>query len=336
MKRTMLHVSITDRTPRPTRRAGTSVETMKTDRATNRSRDHGASAVVVRPLVRHLDLFSGIGGFALAGRMAGGIETVGFCEIDEYCQRVLAKNFPGVPIHGDIRTLNGNEYGTVDLVTGGYPCQPFSVAGGRAGQADDRHLWPEMRRVVETARPRWIVAENVTGHISMGLDEVLVDLESIGYSWEAAIIPALAVDAQHRRDRLWIMAYANSAGLAEREKQSAREKLQTAQRGGNALDDSHGSNREQVRREAPRESGHPCEPDRGRGRLGCVQHWEAEPDVCRVADGIPDRVDRLRGLGNAIVPQVAAEILRAMLSADCMANARALAPATGCAASQQG
>lgn len=114
---------------------------------------------------RHLDLFSGIGGFALACRMVGGIETVGFCEIDPWARHVLSKNFPGIPIHEDVKTLNPNEYAPIELITGGYPCQPFSYAGKRKGQNDDRHLWPTMLRLVEAARPRWMLAENVAGHL---------------------------------------------------------------------------------------------------------------------------------------------------------------------------
>ena len=134
--------------------------------------------------MQHLDLFSGIGGFALAARWAG-IETVGFCEIEDFPRKVLAKNFPGIKIHEDIKDLNGEEYEGIDIITGGYPCQPFSVAGKRRGTEDNRHLWPEMLRVVQQARPDWVVCENVAGHITMGLDEVLADLGNEGYTSQA-------------------------------------------------------------------------------------------------------------------------------------------------------
>lgn len=153
----------------------------------------------------HLDLFSGIGGFALAAGWAG-YRTVGFCEVEDYPRRILSKRFSGVPIHGDIRELDGSAYRGVTLITGGYPCQPFSQAGKRKGAADDRHLWPEMLRVVKQARPAWVLAENVAGHITMGLDEVLADLEGEGYAARAVVVPACAVDAPHRRDRVWIVA----------------------------------------------------------------------------------------------------------------------------------
>jgi len=116
-------------------------------------------------LVVHLDLFSGIGGFALAAQMVGGIKTAAFCEIDPWARQVLAKNFPGVPIHDDVKTLNPNDYGTIDLITGGYPCQPFSVAGLRRGEEDYRHLWPVMRGIIADARPRMVLCENVAGRL---------------------------------------------------------------------------------------------------------------------------------------------------------------------------
>jgi DNA (cytosine-5)-methyltransferase 1 len=276
-------------------------------------------------VVRHLDLFSGIGGFALAARMCGGIETVAFCEIEPFAQKVLAKNFHGIPIHGDIHTLKGTEYGTVDLITGGYPCQPFSLAGKRKGAEDHRHLWPELRRIVETARPAWVLCENVVGHVSLGLDIVLSDLDSIGYACGAVVVPACAVDARHRRDRVWIMAHAES-----RENDGRKGgKLAGAEGCGTSFDSSAYFGREDVA-DADQQ-----QPD-GRGDGPC--RWEREPLEAlqavrerggqedglsipesllgRVAYGIPDRVDRLRGLGNAIVPQVAAEILKAMMQAD--------------------
>ena len=157
----------------------------------------------------HLDLFSGIGGFALAARWAG-IETVQFVENEEFAQKVLTKNFPGVPIHGDIKTYRANGIVSPFLLTGGYPCQPFSQAGRRRGQNDDRHLWSEMFRVIQECRPNWVLAENVTGHIKLGLQEVLADLEGEGYQSQVFHIGALAKDAPHRRMRVWIVANSES------------------------------------------------------------------------------------------------------------------------------
>jgi len=157
--------------------------------------------------LKMLDLFSGIGGFSLAAKWAG-IETVGFCEIDKYCQKILNKNFPGIPVFPDITKLRGDEVGSVDVIAGGDPCQPHSVAGNRKGTADDRYLWPQMFRVIKTARPTWVVNENVAGSISNGvLDQKIDDLEGIGYVARPFIIPACAAGAPHRRDRVWLVAY---------------------------------------------------------------------------------------------------------------------------------
>jgi DNA-cytosine methyltransferase len=153
----------------------------------------------------HLDLFSGIGGFALAAEWAG-FETVGFCDNEPYAQAVLKKHWPNVPIHGDIKALDGTAYRGVTLLTGGFPCQPFSCAGEQRGKDDDRYLWPQMLRVIQEARPDWIVGENVVGIIGLALDQVCSDLEACGYEVEPTIIPACGVDAQHRRNRIWIIA----------------------------------------------------------------------------------------------------------------------------------
>lgn len=240
--------------------------------------------------MKHLDLFSGIGGFALAAQWAG-IETVAFCEIDKFCHKVLQKNFPRVPIHDDIRTLNGADYAGIDIITGGYPCQPFSTAGKRKGADDPRHLWPEMFRIIRQARPAWVVCENVAGHISMGLDAVLFDMESIGYAGQSIVIPACAKDAPHERKRIWIIFHANCTDAIGIERPCSKnlqaEKWEASQ-GEQKRDD----------RFVELESG--AATPRGDSYAGAL----------RILDGIPDRVDRCKSLGNAIVPQVAYEILR--------------------------
>lgn len=154
--------------------------------------------------MRMLDLFSGIGGFSLAGQWAA-IETVQFVERDSFCQKVLAKNFPNIPIHDDIKTFSYKQ--PVDLITAGFPCQPFSVAGRQKGKDDDRYLWPELLRVIRETRPAWFIGENVPGIIPM-LDPILEDLENEGYEWRAFLIPASATGAPHKRERLWIVAHA--------------------------------------------------------------------------------------------------------------------------------
>jgi DNA (cytosine-5)-methyltransferase 1 len=156
-----------------------------------------------------LDLFAGIGGFSLAAHWMGW-ETVAFVEWAEFQQKVLAKNFPGVPIYGDIRKFDGSKYaGSVDIICGGFPCQPFSHAGKRKGKSDDRFLFPEMLRVISEVRPRWVIAENVRGILSIEsgdvFEEVCSQLEGIGYEVQTFCVPASAVDAPHRRDRVWFM-----------------------------------------------------------------------------------------------------------------------------------
>lgn len=219
--------------------------------------------------MKHLDLFSGIGGFAL-GLNRAGFETIGFCEIDKYCQKVLKKHWPDVPIYEDIKELPGEGI-QADIITGGYPCQPFSVAGQRGGEKDDRHLWPEMYRIIKTIRPRWVIAENVFGHISMGLDTVLSDLEAADYTCWPFVIPACAVRGYHRRDRLWLIANANSVRLS--------------------------SGQEIARVSRPKKQ-----------LQGFLQTdtWAeiSEHFADRDTHGIPQRMDRLRGLGNAVVPQI--------------------------------
>jgi DNA (cytosine-5)-methyltransferase 1 len=228
--------------------------------------------------MKMLDLFSGIGGFALAAKWIWqeDLEIKAFCEIDKYCQKVLQKNFPGVPIYDDIKKLKGKEIGTVKLVTGGFPCQPFSIAGKRKGKEDDRYLWPEMFRVIQETRPNWVVAENVTGIINMELDKTLSDLESENYETETFIIPACATDAPHRRDRIWIIANANS------KRQSRQEKS------GNKF----------YRFEI----------------LGLQKFDNITSESLRKINGISEKLDkdRLKSLGNAIVPQVAQRIFWAI------------------------
>ena len=162
--------------------------------------------------MRHLDLFSGIGGFALGLEATRRIKTVAFCEIDKYCTKVLNKNWPGVPVYNDIRELTydrlkTDEIGPIDIITGGYPCQPFSIAGSKKGVEDPRHLWPEYFRLIKECRPTWIIGENVSGHIKLGLDAVQEDLESEGYSLRTFSVSASSIGANHQRERIWTVAY---------------------------------------------------------------------------------------------------------------------------------
>ena len=241
---------------------------------------------MVRKL-RVLDLFSGIGGFSLGLERTGGFETAAFCEFSDFPRQVLAKHWPDVPCFPDVRTLKGTDIeGPVDVICGGYPCQPFSTAGQRRGQEDDRHLWPEFSRLVDELRPAWVIGENVAGHISLGLDDVLSDLEGQGYAARAFVIPACAVSAPHRRDRIWIVAHADNAGLQGRAET------------GNAKGQRPGGNKQPQRCfDLPRAT------------------WLPEPALGRVANGVPARVDRLKALGNAVVPQIPEMIGYAILEA---------------------
>jgi DNA (cytosine-5)-methyltransferase 1 len=269
-------------------------------------------------MLKVLDLFSGIGGFSLGLERTGGFKTVAFCEIDKYCRKVLNKHWPNVPVHDDINTMEIDGYGEIDVITGGYPCQPFSVAGNRKGHSDDRHLWPRMFEIIKQARPTWIICENVNGHVTMGLDKVLFDLESEGYTSRTFIIPACAIDAPHRRDRVWIIANRKRAGIganarAQSRAEEEREKLFEENR------EALSNDIDQIRATVANTKGEhdrrsDTEEARGQGkkfRKGCSskwQPWPLEPPVGRVANGIPSRVDRIRALGNAVVPQVVTKI----------------------------
>lgn len=245
--------------------------------------------------MRHLDLFSGIGGFALAARWAG-IETVALCEIDEKCHKVLSKHWPDLPIHKDIRELDGSEYAGIDLITGGYPCQPFSVAGSQKSQEDERHLWPEMHRVIAQAKPHWVICENVYGHIKLGLDSVLHDLEALGYACQSFVIPALGTGANHNRDRVFIVAYAASNGLNESEAAGGDGQAdEHSQKGTNENSDNEGC---RSLRFGVDWQGNP------------IGRWGTKPPPLRVDDELPDRMDRNKMLGNAIDPMIAYELMR--------------------------
>jgi DNA (cytosine-5)-methyltransferase 1 len=312
--------------------------------------------------MRVLDLFSGIGGFSLAAHWAG-MQTAAFCEIEPFCQKVLKKNFPGVPIYDDVRAITKEQLekdgvidgdGTIELVCGGFPCQPFSVAGKQRGKEDDRHLWPEMLRIIKELRPTWVVGENVVGLIRLALDDVIADLENEGYTVRTFVIPASAVGAPHKRDRVWIVAHTTSS-----QRQSGAEESR-------ALRKMFANGRKHDHADGPSETRDGFEladtdstgqqkcnvtpitkgtgfgtrgvnqrrgdrfPQSGLGRdfarvssgmdghrwpagLGQEQH-EWEPP--RVATGIKHRKDRLKALGNAIVPQVAYQILKSIMEVE--------------------
>jgi DNA (cytosine-5)-methyltransferase 1 len=275
-------------------------------------------------------LFSGIGGFDL-GLERAGMRTVWFCEQDPFCQRVLAKHWPGVPCHSDVRALvadtecagleglgrgsdgagstNGGGAGPlpvpvpyVDVLCGGFPCQDLSYAGAGAGIDGERSgLWSEYARLIRELRPRYVVVENVSALLARGLGRVLGDLAACGYDAEWDCIPASAVGAPHRRDRTWLVAYPQQPRLEGLGCDPGSQEVPEP-RDGRALADS---SRDLQAGSAPTwterdRTGARCE----RGRAG--EHWwSVEPDVGRVAHGVSARVDRLRSLGNALVPQIA-------------------------------
>ena len=366
-------------------------------------------------MLRHFDVCSGIGGFSLGFRWAALSNPVAFCEIDPYCQRVLAKNFPNIPIFNDVKELvNARPESTRtipdhDILTSGYPCQPFSVAGQRRGEEDERNIWPYVYEIVKRKRPTWCVFENVYGHVTMGLDQVLHEMALEGYATQTFIVPACGINAPHKRDRLWIvgntehdgsltskigggdkkdsrgssqgqnkteqssrtsgrkdngiMADSEGEGLQGFDKcgssiSSERNEItdirtkdsgdknvsdsnnprnrtskhgvdqdgQTIKQGREVLSQSESSRHSQnvadskclgresrtsIREELAREESHGQSDNRstdGSAEERARSWWDVEPNVGRVAYGIPSRVDRLKGLGNAIVPQIAMQI----------------------------
>jgi DNA (cytosine-5)-methyltransferase 1 len=300
-----------------------------------------------------LSLFAGIGGFDLGLERTGGFRTVAFCEIEPFCQRVLAKHWPKVPIYDDIRELTGARLAAdgiaVDVICGGFPCQDVSLAGKRVGLEGARSgLWSEYRRLISELLPVYVIVENVPGLLSNGMGTVLGELAEIGYDATWDCIPACAVGAPHRRDRVWIVAHPRSEGgrLQSRRRRGAHgadtadaEHDGQAQSMANA--DGAGRGIADVLQQRPRGVGGGSEAlahadsDEQHGRLCAVQvgrersqgeaqddgyaggtQWSTEPDVGRVAHGVPSRVDRLRSLGNAVVPQIPKLIGKAILKAE--------------------
>lgn len=327
----------------------------------------------------HLSLFSGIGGLDLAAEWAG-IQTVGQCEWAEYPTKVLEKHWPDVPRWKDIRTLTGESFyertgrRTVDIISGGFPCQPFSVAGKQRGKEDDRYLWPEMVRVITELRPTWIIGENVAGIVRMALPDILSELEACGYRTRTFLIPACAVGARHRRYRVAIVGYSEHNGLSSADhRRHSKDRRMAAGKGkkpgfiisGKNVQHTNGTGRKELYTTAEsdkkRIAGRGCDegnvcntacdvsytdnrlrkrPDEkiqpGRDTAYCsgtgkrkrsaesvlggvadgissgvdgnldfiINHfWDEEPDIPRIATGIDHRCDRLKCLGNAVVPQ---------------------------------
>jgi DNA (cytosine-5)-methyltransferase 1 len=306
-----------------------------------------------------LDLFSGIGGFSLGLESTGFFETIAFVEKDKFCQKVLKKNFNNIPIEEDIRNVKGSNY-KADVITGGFPCQPFSVAGKRKGTDDDRYLWDETIRVVRECKPRWFIGENVEGIINiqegMVLRQVCTDLEEEGFEVQCIIIPASGIGAWHQRKRVWILAYSNNNGSY---RQKRNETIESSNEQENRLsvgDDkdvsnsgskrSQGFNNQQEpskqklgftsnnhnenvwNTKSTRQSSSSMGPGKGKfGRTSswgkqCESNWwKAQSKLCGVPNGLSyeldkDRANRIKSLGNSIVPQIARQLGLAIMKAE--------------------
>jgi DNA (cytosine-5)-methyltransferase 1 len=265
--------------------------------------------------VNVLDLFSGIGGFSL-GLERAGMKTVAFCEIEPYCRAVLKKHWPDVPCYDDVRKLTAEQLAadgiSVDVICGGFPCQDISVAGAGAGLAGEHSgLWSEYARLIRELRPRYVIVENVSALLHRGLDRVLGDMAALGLDAEWHCIPASAVGAPHRRDRVWIVAHSDSTWRMWEQRYRAtdqRQETDTFIRSGTDVEIAVRDGLQgPVRSELSRFQGGECQQTGGPGQ------WPPEPDVGRMAHGVPARVDRLRALGNSVVPQITEMIGRAIM-----------------------
>jgi len=283
----------------------------------------------------HGSLFSGIGGFDLAARWMGW-ENVFHVERDPFCRKVLAHHFPESQSFDDVKAFDATPFrGRIRVLSGGFPCQPFSAAGKRAGTSDDRYLWPEMFRIIREARPTYVVAENVRGLISWNdglvLDTVCADLESEGYEVFPVVLGAASVNAPHRRDRIWIVATnANGQERQRRSGTSKRERQEAEQGRDGVLGSAARLGKES---DASNANGAGTRQDNGQGESGQFDQtrppteWQDFPTVsfiCRGDDGLPERLDgitfpkwrreSIKAYGNAIVPQVAYQIFQALES----------------------
>lgn len=280
--------------------------------------------------MNHLSLFSGIGGFDLAAKWMGW-NNIAHVEKNEYCRKILNKHFPKSQSYEDIKEFDGTKYrGSIDIISGGFPCQPFSVAGNQKSKDDDRYLWPEMLRIIREIKPRWIVGENVPGIIKLALDDVLASLEAEGYTCWTFVIPACAVGAWHRRDRVWIVSHRNEIGCnngehpikerpvcikdvwEDKEDNQARGKREyRAGTFSKATTNASGSRRKNgVYGKEQASEGKAGKLGNGGRECNGGAYWRTEPGVGRVVNGVPLRVDRIKALGNAVVPQVVYEIFK--------------------------
>jgi DNA (cytosine-5)-methyltransferase 1 len=288
--------------------------------------------------MRHGSLFSGIGGFDLAAEWMGW-ENVFHCEINKFCQKILKQHFPGSILYEDIKATDFSQWkGKIDIVSGGFPCQPYSIAGKRKGDADDRHLWPEMLRAIREVQPRWVVGENVPGLINwnggMVFKEVQTDLENAGLEvFPPITIPACSVGADHLRYRVWIIAHAGGNGYQSGQFRNDRPQKGKSQSeggkwqrirydiGGNGKSRDAANTDDQGLPFFGKPGGIPQKEGQARSGIersnGMGSEWSwisgnVEPAICRRGHGISNRVDRIKALGNAVVPQVVYQIFKAI------------------------
>jgi len=319
-----------------------------------------------------LDLFSGIGGFSLGLESTGFFETIAFVEKDKFCQKILKKNFNNIPIEEDIRNVKGERY-AADVITGGFPCQPFSVAGKRKGTDDDRYLWDETIRIVRECKPRWFIGENVEGIINIQegvvLRQVCDDLEKEGFEVQCVVIPASGIGAWHQRKRVWILAYSEHNGSYRSKGNETIESSNEQEKRLSVRDDQDATNSDSIRHrrwssegctnerwsflpreqegremgsEAQRCNGDDAntnsEESQGYGvstNMETKQRqvssnnsieeqqtwWEAQSALCRNVNGISyeldkDRANRIKSLGNSIVPLIARQLGLAIMKAE--------------------
>jgi len=330
-----------------------------------------------------LDLFSGIGGFSLGLESTGHFETIAFVEKDEFCQKVLKKNFNNIPIESEVRNVKGDRY-AADIITGGFPCQPFSVAGKRKGTDDDRYLWDETIRIIRESKCRWFIGENVEGIINIQegvvLRQVCDDLEKEGFEVQCIVIPASGIGAWHQRKRVWIIAHSNSnrdrheitrsngeekevsreyrkkdsstwkfirtdtnedatnsqrMGWKEGSKESKESKGEAASNKSNNSIEGQSIRESSLSMDVPNTGtkglqGHNSKQELSKQKLGLITNkddeerktwWEAQSSLCGVPNGLSyeldkDRANRIKSLGNSIVPLIARELGLAIIKAE--------------------
>ena len=299
--------------------------------------------------MRHLDLFTGICGFAYAAQQVwkDEYELVACCEINKFRQKIIRKYHPDVEIINDVRDERIKQFRDIDLLTAGVPCQPASVAGKKRGASDERWLWPETLDIIRAIRPRWALLENVPGLFSLENGEafngILSGLAESGYDCWWEVIPACAVGACHKRDRIWIVGYASNGGCSRfsrwrsgqkfengcenvsfPQKQSERPgfcKIEQTEIGrgrfGNGDSERNAADTEKPGLERQKPAGLLRKQNR---LLAECSRWAVEPDVGRVAYGIPNRVDRIAALGDSIVPAVAMVIMEAIKEIEASVN----------------